>query len=158
MTTIRKAELSDIDDLQRLLLQVNNIHAAQRPDLFKTNGIKYSSDELSTIIIDPDKPIFVATSTNGTILGYVFCVIELNDETSSLHQVKTLYIDDLCVDSDHRGEHIGSDLYNHAMKIAKETGCYRVTLHAWNFNESAFGFYEKIGMTSLVTTMEQLVK
>ena len=158
MTKIRKAELPDIEGIQRLLFQVNSIHAAQRPDLFKTNGIKYSGDELAAIIDDPNRPVFVAADSNGTILGYVFCVVEFQPETSCLQQVKSLYIDDLCVDSLHRGKHIGSDLYYHAMKTAREMGCRRITLHAWNFNESAFGFYEKIGMTPLVTTMEQLVE
>ena len=157
MTTIRKAVTDDIEDLQRLLFQVNNIHANHRPDLFKLNGIKYSSDDLVAIFQDPKRQTFVATDSKGMILGYVFCVIENNDETSCLQQVKTLYIDDLCVDSCHRGKHIGTELYNHALRIGKEMGCYRVTLHAWNFNEHAFEFYKRLGMTPLVTTMEQLL-
>ena len=149
--------MDDIEDIKRLLYQVNNIHAEKRPDLFKKNGIKYSGDELAAIINDPDRPLFVATDAAGTVLGYVLCVIEVNEETSTLRQVRTLYIDDLCVDAAFRGRHVGTDLYHYALKTAKETGCSRVTLHAWNFNETAFRFYEKAGMTPLVTTMEQLV-
>ena len=44
------------------------------------------------------------------------------------------------------------------LDAARERGCDRVTLHAWNFNREAFGFYEKLGMTPLVTTMEQWVR
>lgn len=152
---IRKATEQDLDGIRKLLFQVNNIHADHRPDLFKSGGIKYTDEELKSIFHDPDRPVFVAADENGTILGYVFCIVEMTQETTSLRQVKTLYIDDLCVDSDYRGGRIGSRLYEYAKEVAKEAGCSRLTLHAWNFNENAFAFYQKMGMTPLVTTMEQ---
>ena len=82
-------------------------------------------------------------------------ILEEGRETTSLHAVRTLYLDDLCVDESVRGRHIGRMLYERVLLAARELGCSRVTLHAWNFNESAFGFYEKLGMTPLYTTMEQ---
>ena len=64
---------------------------------------------------------------------------------------------DLCVAEEARGRHIGRMLYERVLQAARELDCRRVTLHAWNFNQKALGFYEKLGMKPLVTTMEQML-
>ena len=151
---IRRAEERDLEDLRRLLLQVCRIHADGRPDLFKSGGIKYTREELLVLLHDDTRPVHVYEE-NGRVLGYVFSILEEAKETTALHPVRTLYIDDLCVDREARGRGIGRLLYQQALETAKELNCDRVTLHAWNFNRAAFGFYEKLGMTPLVTTMEQ---
>ena len=153
--TVRRAERRDLGAIRALLYQVNQIHADGRPDLFKSGGIKYTDAELDEILRDDDRPVFVAADGEDSVLGYVFCIPEETEENTSLRHVKTLYIDDLCVDSGARGRHIGKTLYDCALQEAARRGCDRVTLHAWNFNREAFGFYEKLGMTPLYTTMEQ---
>ena len=154
MDHIRPAEEKDLAGIKKLLLQVNQLHADGRPDLFKPGGIKYSDRELLEILADDQRPVWVF-APEDQVLGYVFCVFEETKETLSLQPVRTLYIDDLCVDESARGQHIGQLLYSRAVQLARENGCSRITLHAWNFNEKAFGFYEKLGMTPLYTTMEQ---
>lgn len=42
--------------------------------------------------------------------------------------IRTLYIDDLCVDETKRGTHIGKQLYEYVVAFAKEQGCYNLTL------------------------------
>lgn len=151
---IRRAAEADIPGIRKLLYQVNQLHADGRPDLFKSGGIKYTDAELRQLLSDDRRPVYVF-APEGEVLGYVFCILEETAETTSLRHVRTLYIDDLCVDKAARGQHIGRLLYDRAVAAARELGCSRVTLHAWNFNQKALGFYEKLGMTPLVTTMEQ---
>ena len=151
---VRPALPEDLPGLKKLLYQVNQIHADGRPDLFKDGGIKYTDEELKEILRDPRRPVWVCAEEDQ-VLGYVFCILEETRETMSLRPCHTLYIDDLCVDEAARGRHVGTRLYEAAVWIARVAGCDRVTLHAWNFNQSAFRFYEKLGMTPLVTTMEQ---
>lgn len=151
---IRRAEEKDLNGIKHLLYQVNQLHADGRPDLFKSGGIKYTDAELREILADDARPVFVFAPADR-VLGYVFCVFEETKETASLRPVRTLYIDDLCVDETARGQRIGQRLYDRAVRLARDSGCARVTLHAWNFNEKAFGFYQKLGMTPLYTTMEQ---
>jgi hypothetical protein len=43
---IRKAEKKDVEKLLSILLQVNNIHADGRPDIFKHDMTKYNSCQL----------------------------------------------------------------------------------------------------------------
>ncbi len=154
MSEIRRAEKKDLDGIRKLLYQVNQLHADGRPDLFKSGGIKYTDAEILEIIGDDRRPVFVF-APEDRVLGYVFCVLEETKETASLRPLRTLYIDDLCVDETARGQHIGQRLYQRAVQLARDSGCARVTLHAWNFNEKAFGFYEKLGMAPLFTTLEQ---
>ena len=69
----------------------------------------------------------------------------------------TLYIDDICVDEKCRGQHIATELYEHVVKFAKESGCYRITLNVWDVNPTARKFYEAMGMKPLKTTMETIL-
>ena len=71
--------------------------------------------------------------------------------------IKTLYIDDLCVDESARGLHIGKDLYEFVLDYAKDQGCYNVTLNVWADNVNAVRFYEKIGMRVQKIGMEKIL-
>ena len=75
----------------------------------------------------------------------------------SLNPIKTLYIDDFCVDENIRGKHIGRELYKYVADYAKKENFYRVTLHAWECNPSAIKFYKNLGLTTLYTAMEQIL-
>lgn len=150
---IRKAENKDILYIHKLLAQVNLVHYKGRPDLFKCAN-KYTDDELIDIIADETKPILVADD-NGEVVGYAFCIFQQHINNNLLTDVKTLYIDDLCVDENRRGQHIGKTLYNAVLNLANETACYNVTLNVWSFNESAIRFYQSLGLTPLKTVMEQ---
>ena len=68
--------------------------------------------------------------------------------------MKTLYIDDLCVDEKQRGKGVGKALYDHVLMFAKENGCYNVTLNVWAGNDSALKFYQHQGLTMQKYGME----
>ena len=71
--------------------------------------------------------------------------------------IESLYIDDLCVDENARGGHIGTKLYEYVLDFAKKNGCYNVTLNVWADNVSAVGFYEKIGLRVQKIGMEKIL-
>jgi len=139
---IRRAIEKDIPRLGALLEQVNLVHHRGRPDLFKL-GKKYTDGELAAILTDQKKPILVWTDESDTVCGYAFCVYQQHVGSNLMTDVKTLYIDDLCVDETLRGRHIGKELYDAVLAMARENGCYNVTLNVWSCNESAMRFYEK---------------
>ena len=155
---IRRADIKDADKINELLFQVAKIHANGRPDIFKTATKKYSDQELIEIINNDDSPIFVATDEKDFCLGYAFCVFQKTKDSILLQDRKTLYIDDICVDENSRGKHIGKSLYDFIENFAKENGFDNITLNVWSFNQSAYKFYEKCGMTPLKTTMEKRLK
>lgn len=153
---IRRAENIDIPKINDLLRQVCLVHHNGRPDLFKSGAQKYTDDQLVKMISDDAKPIFVAVDEENNVLGYAFCIFEQHANDNILTDVKTLYIDDLCVDENLRGRHIGKLLYEYAAAFAKESGCYNLTLNVWNCNESAMKFYEKCGLKPQKTHLETI--
>ena len=106
---------------------------------------------------DENRPILVSTDENGEVTGYCFCIYQQHLNDSVLTDIKTLYIDDLCVDEHLRGKHIGRELYEAAVKLAKENGCYNLTLNVWSCNPSALRFYESCGLVPQKIAMETLL-
>lgn len=150
---IRQARASDKQRIEDLLSQVLGVHHKARPDIFKAGTRKYTAEELDEIIIDDNRPIFVA-EMNGEVLGYAFCIFVKHIDNNILTDIKTLYIDDLCVDEKARGRGIGRELYNYVVEFAKENGCYNLTLNVWADNTSALGFYESLGLRKQKIGME----
>lgn len=154
---IRRANNADMDGINKLLHQVLMVHHNGRPDLFKANAKKYTDEELMAIIADDKKPIFVGVNEADEVLGYAFCVFQQHIGNNILTDIKTLYIDDLCVDEEKRGMHIGKQLYEYVIDFAKSQGCYNVTLNVWSCNESAMKFYEKCGLLPQKIGMELIL-
>lgn len=154
---IRRAIQTDINGINKLLQEVLTIHHNGRPDLFKANAKKYTDEELMAMIADDKKPIFVAVDEKEEVLGYAFCVFQQHIDNNILTDIKTLYIDDLCVDEEKRGMHIGKQLYEFVLEFAKAQGCYNVTLNVWTCNQSAMKFYEKCGLTPQKIGMERIL-
>ena len=150
---IRKAEKRDIPSIIELLHQVDMVHHVIRPDLFKANTTKYDEQELEDLLGDNSKPVFVFESENG-VLGHAFCIITVIRDDKLLQDIKTLYIDDICVDEKARGKHVGKALYEHVHDYALSIGCNNITLNVWEGNDAALSFYMNMGMKVQKTTME----
>ena len=160
---IRKANKEDINRIIELLHQVNMVHHVIRPDLFKPHTTKYNEQELETMLGDDSKPIFVFDDgaqpsgmlcPQGKVLGYAFCQVSEVKNNQLLEDIKTLYIDDICVDENARGKHVGKALYEYVRDYAKSIGCNNITLNVWEGNEPALRFYRSMGMQVQKTTME----
>lgn len=154
--TIRRAKESDIPTINKLLYQVLKVHSDARPDLFKAGTKKYTDEELKEILADDKTPVFVAKK-DGSVLGYAFCVHQQYINNNNMTDIKTLYIDDLCVDEAARGAHIGKALYEYVVNYAKKQGYYNVTLNVWADNVNAVKFYEKIGLKVQKIGMENIL-
>lgn len=153
---IRRAKEKDIPKIGDLLSQVCLVHHNGRPDIFKVGG-KYSDEELKVLLKDESRPILVCVDDNDDVMGYCFCIFKQHVNNSVLTDIKTLYIDDLCVDENLRGKHIGTELYEAAVKLAKQSDCYNLTLNVWSCNPSAMRFYEAQGLVPQKTEMELIL-
>ena len=153
---IRMAMEKDIPKISDLLLQVCLVHHDGRPDIFKI-GRKYAEDELKALLADERRPILVSVDENDAVMGYCFCIFQQHRDNAVLTDIKTLYIDDLCVDEALRGKHIGRELYEAAVQLARDSGCYNVTLNVWSCNPSAMRFYQAMGLTPQKIGMEMIL-
>lgn len=154
---IKRARIKDMEGINKLLKQVLMVHHNGRPDLFKADVKKYTDEELAAIIEDDSRPIFVALDEQDEVMGYAFCVYQQYINNNILTDVKTLYIDDLCVDETLRGQHVGRQLYDYVLAFAKENYFYNVTLNVWSCNEGAMKFYEKCGLKPQKVGMEVIL-
>ena len=154
---IRFAIEKDIPKIIDLLKQVCLVHHKDRPDIFKV-GTKYSAEELKSILKDETRPILVSVDEYDNVQGYCFCIYQQHVNNSVLTDIKTLYIDDLCVDETLRGKHIGKELYESAVELAKDAGCYNLTLNVWSCNQSALKFYDSLGLLPQKIGMELILK
>lgn len=153
---IRRADLSDLEEINKLLFQVHKVHSDGRPDIFRPGNKKYTDEELAEIIVDEKKPIFVGI-LNGHVAGYAFCVFVEHTGERSLSDIRTLYIDDLCVDEKLRGQHIGKEIYEYVLAFARGAGCHNLTLNVWACNTGAMRFYESCGLRVQKVGMEQIL-
>ncbi len=152
---IRRANKKDIKGLIDLLYQADAVHHGIRPDLFKGNTPKYDERQLEAIIDDENTPIFIYD--DGRVVGHAFCQIVEIKNHRLMQDIKTLYIDDICVDERVRGKHIGKALYEHVRDYALSIGCYNLTLNVWEGNDSALCFYKSMGMKIQKTGMEMIL-
>ena len=154
MNTVRFAQNKDIPAILNLLVQVDMVHHNGRPDIFKGPATKYNEEELKVIIADLTSPLFVCEDENGNILGHAFCVHKQEKNNSVLTDIRTLYIDDICVDEKARGKHVGSLLFESVSEYAKKEGFYNITLNVWSCNPGALKFYESMGFVPQKIGME----
>ena len=151
---IEKAKKEQAAQIVNLLRYICAVHRKGRPDVFISDMPKYDENEVCRLIDDENTRIITATE-NGEVLGYM--IAEIKDGTPHPHirRIKTLYIDDLCVKESQTRKGVGTALFKEAERIGKETGCERIDLNVWAFNEPAIEFYRKMGMTTSRMHMEK---
>lgn len=150
---IQLANQTHIPALIHLLKQVGQVHHDIRPDIFPAGTQKYDENQLLEVLADKDRPIFVALNGNA-VTGYCFCKIKRHEENACSVPRTEVYIDDLCVDENHRGKGIATALYRYAVVFARDLNAHSLTLNVWCGNESAMRFYEKMGMKKRNIMME----
>lgn len=153
---IRFAKREDTPAILRLLQQVGQVHHLGRPDIFREGAQKYGASQVMDLMDKPGTAIFVAAQDDA-VLGYCFCMLKKHEKDPVIADYTELYIDDICIDEEKRGQHIGKALYEAACRYAKQSHCYNVTLNVWSFNEGALRFYESLGMKPQKIFMENIL-
>ena len=151
---IRPAQTADIPGMLRLLGQVGQVHHEIRPDIFRQGALKYDAAALEALLRDESRPIFIGEDRE-TVLGYCFCVLKDYRGSGVQTDRLELYIDDLCVEEDCRGQGVASALYRHVQGYAKAIGCSHISLNVWCGNDGAQKFYEKMGLRPRHIMLEQ---
>ena len=154
---IRFAQAKDVTGILALLRQVGEVHHQGRPDIFRNGAQKYGASQILSMLDSSATPIFVAVE-DDKVLGYGFCMFKQYKNDPVIADHSTIYIDDLCVDENHRGLHIGRAIYQEILRYAKMRRCYNVTLNVWSCNPSAMRFYESLGLKPQKVGMEVLLE
>ena len=66
-------------------------------------------------------------------------------------------MDAIYVEEGYRKNSVGKQLFSETERLAKEWGAKRLDLSVWNFNKTALGFYEALGMQIQNYTLEKVL-
>ncbi len=153
---IRTAREEELDRVNELRKQVNDLHVAGKPEVFKKGFPDELKDFIHVIYNDPEQEIIVAES-DGTICGFAVLHHIVKGETPFMYERDFLDIDEFCVDAAFRRQGVALCMMTFIRSYAKEKGFHRLELNMWEFNEGALAFYEAAGFKTFRRYMEMML-
>lgn len=138
---IEVPKLEDLNEVEKIALQVHECHVKWRPDIFEhTNSIM---DEAEFLKMIKNKEIFIA-KIDEIIVGYVI-ISSKEKSIKGLKYRKELNIEAIGVDENYRNQGIGTNLLEFIKKYAKENNYTDLRLTVNEENKRAIHLYEKMG-------------
>lgn len=151
---IRRMRPEDYDGVNILMTILHEVHATNRPDLFKPALAPYDLEEFSGLLEDSSRIAYVA-EMSGKIAGLCMASIHYPAENPITYQIPYAYITDLCVLPSCQKQGIGKMLFTHMEDFVKSLGIRQISLKVWAFNSSALSFYEDMGFSPRSYIMEK---
>ena len=136
MTVVRRADERDFEAVTRLLAELG------RPQVGPEEEAA-AREVYERHIERGDTASLVVVSDDGEIVG--FCSLEFRDRLN--RTTEQAWIPDLIVTEPARSTGAGRALLQAAFAVARERGCYELTLESGWAREVAHRFYEIAGMT-----------
>ena len=150
---IRFAREEELEQVNKLRKQVNDLHVAGKPNVFKPGFSDELRDYIFAIWEDPRKDIVVA-ERDGTICGFAVLNHITRPENPFMFERDFLDIDEFGVDINCRRQGIATAMIRFIRDYAREKGFQRLELNMWEFNRDALAFYEATGFTTYRRYME----
>lgn len=135
------ARESDWEVVNRLSVQIHDLHAAWRPDLYYSCNEPYPKEKFLEDI--QNRMVYIA-KISGYAVGYVVLSI-IQKGGPGVPAYKTMRLDAICVEETLRGQGIGKAMVADIRALARAFGCTEVVLGVHAENDSAVGFYQKCG-------------
>ena len=151
--TVRFAREEDLERVNELRRQVNDVHVAGKPEVFKPGFTDELRDYLFVIRDDPEKRIVVAEQ-EGKVCGFAILNHINKPENPFMFERDFLDIDEFGVDERSRRRGVAGAMIRFIREWAKEQGFRRIELNMWSFNRGALAFYEAAGFETYRRYME----
>ena len=152
---VRLAREEDLEQVNVLRKEVNDLHVAGKPEVFKPGFCGELRDFIHVIMEDPNKEVVVAEA-DGKIRGFAILNHIVRPENPYMYERNFLDIDEFGVDGTCRRQGIASAMIRFIRDYAKEKGYGRLELNMWEFNRGALAFYETAGFKTFRRYMEIL--
>lgn len=144
------AREGDWEAVRRLSVQIHDLHASWRPDIYFHVDAPYPKEKFFEDIAR--RMVYVA-KISGNVVGYVIlCTLDKIAPGTAAH--KLMRLDSICVDEAIRGHGIGKNMMTDVRALAKAFGCDGLILGVHPENDDAIGFYQKCGFTIRTINME----
>ena len=141
---IRLAIEKDFDALNILRKEVNDLHVAGEPKIFKGFTAPMQEYLRGYLGANPAK-LALVYEENSEIVG--FAMLEFVNKPESAHAYSSIFlkVEEIGVSKNFQGRGIGNALIEKAKIIAREKGVLEIQLDVWAFNKSALKFYKNAG-------------
>jgi len=153
---IRLATEADLPRVNELRRQVNDVHVAGKPEVFRPGFSEALQQHVYTLFAQEDHAILVAETEAG-IVGFACLKFVDRPESPYRNAIRYLDVDEFGVDEMHRRQGIGRALFEAVRGLARKHGLARIELNMWEFNEGALRFYESIGFSTYRRYLEMTV-
>ncbi len=149
---IRCAETSDYDSVELIMKQVQQLHVDWRPDIYKPADPVYSRESFEKLI--SEKRLLVAEQGGAVVglLSFMYRHVESDKQVTR----DVLFVDDLAVSEEYRGQGIGTQLLQVMKDKAKQEHLDGLELQVNARNTAARKMYEKLGFTEKSVNLELL--
>ena len=147
------AREEDLERINVLRKQVNDVHVAGKPEIFKPGFCDELRNHIHTIWNNPQEKIAVA-ELDGKIVGFAVLNHIIRPENPFMYERNFLDVDEFGVEESCRRQGIASAMIRFIREFAKENGFSRVELNMWEFNRGALAFYEAAGFKTYRRYME----
>lgn len=135
------ARASDWEAVRRLSVQIHELHAAWRPDIYFSCEEPYP---LKKFLQDISQRMVYVAKSGSDIIGYVVLSMIMKDGPGIVAK-NQLRIDSICVDSNFRGQGIGRAMMRDVRALSKAFGCREILLGVHPENDKAIAYYQKCG-------------
>lgn len=147
------ARESDLEAINRIAMQVHEMHISWRPDIYCPTEELFPRDYLQECI--REKCLFVA-KIRDTVVGFLlFRFWEMKGPGNVPRKV--LQIDSIGVEESARNQGIGTQMMEELRVLARAFGCTDLQLSVYPQNDEAVAFYQKCGFTIRNINMQRKV-
>ncbi|MHB1296588.1 MAG: GNAT family N-acetyltransferase [Anaerolineae bacterium] len=150
---VRVARPEDADAIETIWAEVQALHVAAAPDVFRAaEGPLHAPEFVSQVLADPEATLRVAEE-DGRVLGFAYIVLRHAPDIPLFLPRTWVEVETLGVTCGARGSGVGQSLMEAAEAWAVERGATRLQLGVWEFNQQALGFYQHLGYETAMRRM-----
>ena len=149
---IRLAKENDYQVVNKIMLQVQEMHVGWRPDIYKPNEDLFPTEAFVQSI---EKGTFFVAERDGVVVGIL--EIAFRHVESPSHVTRDfIFIDTMAIDEKYRGQGIGLKMFEFLKEMKKEKNLDGIELQVNARNIAAYEMYKKCGFTEKSINMELL--
>lgn len=152
MAVIRLATEQDYDAVERIMKQVQRLHVAWRPDIYRDVDPLLPYDMYLAHLAE--QKVIVA-EVEGEVVGLVIYMVR-HISGGPMQERRVLFVDSMAVEEQYRGQGIGHKLFDYVLQLCQEQQYDGLELQVNARNAEARAMYEKYGFTEKSVTMEFL--